>query len=166
MEGTVTVTGLAEAIRALNQIDPLLKKQFRRDAVEILRPAINEIKAAYPDNLGTIGNVGGIGRGWAPKGRQIFPFDVQRARRRVTVKIESGRRAKSVISIIQRDAAASVIEFAGKKSSSGLSKALTFRSGRPARYAWPAAQRKGPEIRKGMEKACRAVMQYTAGKVA
>jgi hypothetical protein len=44
---SIEMTGLKEAIRSLNKIEPGLRKEFTRNANEIAAPAIQEVQKGY-----------------------------------------------------------------------------------------------------------------------
>jgi hypothetical protein len=45
---SVEVSGVKSAIKELRKIDPELRKQFNKDAKEVVRPVIEAAKANYP----------------------------------------------------------------------------------------------------------------------
>jgi mRNA-degrading endonuclease RelE of RelBE toxin-antitoxin system len=48
---SVEVSGVKSAIKELRKIDPELRKQFNKDAKEVVRPVIEAAKANYPANV-------------------------------------------------------------------------------------------------------------------
>lgn len=155
----IRIVGLKSALRELDKIEPGVRKQFMKDARFILQPAVTEIRNAYPPVLLR----GGSERNWAggkkgkATGRQIFPYSQAKARRGVKVATSTSGR-KPVIRIIQTDPAAIVAEFAGARSPSPLAQSLSFKYGRPARFVWPAIERKKDEVAANMKKATMAIM--------
>jgi hypothetical protein len=145
MSASIEVVGTKEAIRALNKIEDGARKQFVNDAKRILQPAVTEVQNAYPADA-----LSGMSRNWTQKGKQKFPYVQGRARRGVTVKVDSGRRTKSPIKILQRDPAATIIEFAGRGSGNRLAQSLDSKFGRPSRFAWPAVLRRLPDVQDEM----------------
>lgn len=150
----IEITGIREALRELDRIEPGLRKKFAKEARSILQPAVTEIRQAYPATL-----LRGAERQWSggesnkAKNRQIFPYSQQRARRGVSVAATFGGRKRSVIRIVQKDPAAIVAEFAGARSPSPLAQALSFKYGRPGRFVWPAMERKKDEVQDNMKRA-------------
>lgn len=153
MTASVQVQGVSEAIRSLGKIDKDARKEFIRDAKKILQPAITEIQNAYPAEA-----LSGMARKWEQKNRQKFPYDQRRARRGVVAKVDAGKRTKSPIKILQRDPAATIMEFAGRGSGNPLAQSLDTKFGRPSRFAWPAAIRRLDDIQDGMKKSILAVI--------
>lgn len=146
MTASVQVQGTAEAIKALRRIDPDARKQFTRDAKKILQPAITEIQLAYPTEA-----LSGMARKWEQNNRQKFPYDQRRARRGVVAKVDTRKRATSPIKIVQRDAAATIMEFAGRGSGNPLAQSLDSKFGRPSRFAWPAVLRRLDDVQTQMK---------------
>ena len=72
---TIQVVGVKDTINALKKIDPQLQKDFRTKANEIAQPAINAAKDMY-----TQVPLSGMTYKWSSKGRQVFPFKVDKAK--------------------------------------------------------------------------------------
>lgn len=153
MTSTVQIQGVGQAIRSLKAIDKDARKEFVRDAKKILQPGITEIQNAYPAEI-----LSGLTRAWTVNNRQKFPYDQRRARMGVVPKVDAGRRTKSPIKILQRDPAATIIEFAGRRRGNPLAQSLDSKFGTPGRFAWPAAVRRLSDIQAGMEKSILAVI--------
>jgi len=62
------VVGAKDAIKALRKLDPELRKQFNRDAKQIVAPIVEDGKNAYPERL-----LSGMERSWTQRGNQKFP---------------------------------------------------------------------------------------------
>ncbi len=99
----VEVIGVKETIRELRQFDPELRKQFNRDAKKVAEPILNEAKSRYPDKY-----LSGMARIWSQRGRKLFPYSQRDAQRGVVFKIDTGRRATSILTIIQKNPAAAI----------------------------------------------------------
>jgi mRNA-degrading endonuclease RelE of RelBE toxin-antitoxin system len=140
------IVGAKEAIKALRKIDPELRKQFNRDAKQIVQPIIDDAKNRYPQQL-----LSGMTRKWTQRGNQKFPYDVRKAQRGLKFKADTSRRAGSVIRVTQTDPAAAIIEFAGKNPNPLGTQLDAF--GRASRFLWPAAERQLPKVQAEMEKA-------------
>lgn len=141
------IVGAKEAIKALRKIDPELRKQFNRDAKAIVAPIIDDAKNNYPQSL-----LSGMQRRWTQRGNQKFPYDAAKARKGLKFKVDTSRRGGSTIRVQQMDPAASIIEFAGKKTANRLASGLD-KFARPARFMWPAAEKQLPRVTAEMEKA-------------
>ena len=141
------VAGAKDAIKALRNIDPELRKQFNRDAKAIVLPIIQDAKNAYPQTL-----LSGTERNWQQRGNKKFPYDQKKAKSGLKFKVDTGRKATNVIKVQQMDPAASIIEVAGTANANPLGTALN-RFGRASRFLWPAAEKNLPKVTEEMRKA-------------
>jgi hypothetical protein len=123
----VEVAGINEAIRALNKIEPGLRKKFQAEAQQIAQPAVSEAQRRYSQVGWGSNQVHGISRNWsgqAVKGRKAFPWSVSKATRGVKVKLDSDRRRVASILLTQTDFATAILEAAGRKNQNPLADAL------------------------------------------
>ena len=148
--------GVADAVKALRRIDPDLRKQFNRDVKQITRPIVSEAQNSYPEEY-----LSGMTRAWAPRGRPVMPYNARKARSGVQTKVDTRRGAHAVIAVVQRDAAASIVEVAGKRNANPLGTALD-RFGKPSRVMWPAAERNLPAVERELSDAVAVVMRQTS----
>lgn len=143
----IEVVGIKDTLKDLRTLDPQARKQFARDAKQIAAPITNEAKGNYPQLP-----LRGMKYRWRQRGRDLLPWDARRARSGVTVKIDAGRRRNGVITIIQKDPAASIIEFASNNNRLGRSLS-TLAWGTPARVMWPAADNHIKDVTREMVQA-------------
>lgn len=143
----IEVVGIKDTLKDLRTLDPQARKQFARDAKQIAAPITNEAKGNYPQLP-----LRGMKYRWRQRGRDLLPWDARRARSGVTLKIDAGRRRDGVITIIQKDPAASIIEFASKNNRLGRSLS-TLAWGTPARVMWPAADNHLKDVTREMVQA-------------
>lgn len=143
----IKVVGIKDTLKDLRTLDPQARKQFARDAKQIAAPITNEAKGNYPQLP-----LRGMKYRWRQRGRDLLPWDARRARSGVTVKIDAGRRRNGVITIIQKDPAASIIEFASNNNRLGRSLS-TLAWGTPARVMWPAADNHLKDVTREMVQA-------------
>jgi hypothetical protein len=118
----ISVLGINEAIRALNKIEPGLRKEFNNEARAIGAPAVNAVKDAY-----RFVPLSGMNRKWAGpavNGRKVFPWNLDKARKGVDVVFDTNRRTAGTINIVQRDTGTAIFETAGRKSVNPLGDAL------------------------------------------
>jgi len=123
----IEVAGINDAIRALNKIEPGLRKQFAADATAIAEPAISEAKNRYSQVGWGSTRAHGVNNKWAGpavNGRKIFPWDATKAIKGVKVKLDSDRRSLATILLVQMDPATAILETAGRKNSNRLADAL------------------------------------------
>jgi hypothetical protein len=142
MNTTIQVTGLKEAIRSLNKVEPGLRKQFVQQASRIAQPAIDEVKRGYQREY-----LSGMARNWTQNGSKKFPFSVARAISGVKLKVDASREATSLIYIQQTNAGAAIWESAGRKTSNSLGNNLgSIPAPNHTRNLGPAVFRKRREI--------------------
>ena len=144
----IEITGLKEAIRSLNKVEPGLRKQFVQDASRIAQPAIKEVQAGY-----TQVPLSGMARKWQQDNKKIFPFSVARAISGVKLKVDASREAVSLIYITQTNIAAAVFEAAGRTNQNRLGDSLGQLRPGTTRVLGPAVFRKRGEIEREMLKA-------------
>ena len=147
------MTGLKEAIRSLNKIEPGLRKEFVAQATRIAQPAIQEAQRGYQREY-----LSGMARKWTQNGKKIFPFSVARAVSGVKLKVDASREATSLIYITQTNVAAAVFEAAGRANQNRLGDSLGQLRPGTTRVLGPAVFRKRGEIEKEMQSASQAVI--------
>jgi hypothetical protein len=147
---SVQVQGINEAIRALNKIEPGLRKQFNNEARAIGAPAVNAVRNAYQ-----FVPLEGMNRKWAGpavKGRKVFPFTVAKARKGVDITFNTDRRSSGVINIVQRDAGTAIFETAGRATRNHLGTMLGAISPGRTRVIGPVVYSRRDEIAAVMER--------------
>ena len=123
----ITVAGIDDAIRALNKIEPGLRKQFAAEATRIAEPAISEAKNRYTQIGWGLSRAHGVDNKWAGPavaGRKAFPWNPSKAISGVKVKLDADRRKLATILLVQSDAATAILETAGRKNKNPLGNAL------------------------------------------
>ena len=149
---TIEITGLKEAIRSLNKVEPGLRKQFVQDATRIAQPAITEVQRGY-----TQVPLSGMARKWQQNNKKIFPFSVARAISGVKLKVDASREAVSLIYITQTNVAAAVFEAAGRANQNRLGDSLGQLRPNHTRVLGPAVFRKRGEIERELLRATNEV---------
>ena len=144
---TIQVSGVKETINALKKIDPQLQKDFRTKANEIAQPAINAAKDVY-----TQVPLSGMAYKWSSRGRQLFPFKVDKAKSGVKLRIDTRKNAVGVILIEQKDPATAIFETAGRANTNRLGDSLGFVGTGRTRLIGPAAYKARRGIESEMEK--------------
>ena len=147
---TMGVFGIKEALKELREIEPDLRKQINARAKDVVKPATDAIKAQYPPQL-----LSGMARAWQQRGRALLPYDQSAARKGVTVKINTSRKSTSVISIIQKNPAAAIVDMAGKAGGTNAQgarfiAALTSLFGSPSRVMWPTYEKNNDKVTDNM----------------
>lgn len=153
----IEVIGAKETLKELRQLDPEMRKQFQKDAKQIAQPIVSDAQNRYPSKFLT-----GMARMWSDRNVVKFPYDQGKARKGVQVKIDTSKRNSSVITIIQKDPAAAIIDMAGKKGGKNeqgarFISALTLHFGTPSRIMWPAAEANMGAVTDEMTKAISVV---------
>ena len=146
------VIGAKLVIKELRQLDPELRKEFNRNAKNVAKPVLDRAKASYPAQY-----LSGMARLWRDRrnGRQLFPYNQQKAQKGVVFKIDTGKRATAVLTIIQKDVAASIIDMAGKQGGDGPTgaryvAAMRLFYGAPSRVMWPAYESTANQVENAM----------------
>jgi hypothetical protein len=151
---SIEMTGLKEAIRSLNKIEPGLRKEFVAQATRIAQPAIDEVKRGYEREY-----LSGMARNWSQGGSKKFPFSIARAISGVKLKVDASREATSLIYIQQGNAGAAIWEAAGRKTSNSLGNNLgSIPAPNRTRNLGPAVFRKRGQIEREMQSASQAVI--------
>jgi hypothetical protein len=150
------MVGAKEAVRSLNKIEPGLRKQFASDATQIAQPAIQEAQRRYDFVGWGISRVQGVSRTWAGPavgGRKVLPFNLNKAKNGLKVKVEGDRRKTAVILLEQRDAGTAILESAGRANRNDLGDALGPLLPGRTRVLGPALYSKQSEVSEAMQKA-------------
>jgi hypothetical protein len=150
---TMQVQGLESTLKTLQKIQPEVKKQFFKDAKQIVRPAVDEAKGAYRSDY-----LSGMTRAWAPGGRLLFPWSQPKASKGVAVATSLSKKQDAVLTIVQKDAAAAIFDMAGRKTSNPLGNALNaFQT--PSRVMWRSYEHHAGDIEGEMKKSVDDVMK-------
>jgi len=153
---TMQVQGLESTLKVLQKIQPEVKKQFFKDAKQIVRPAVDEAKNAYRSDY-----LSGMSRAWKDKDRGIllFPYNQSAASKGVAVQTSLSKKQDAVLTITQKDIGASILDMAGKRSNKrNFGSNLTAISDPPSRVMWRAYENNAGAIEAEMKKSVDEVM--------
>ena len=151
----IELIGVQDAIKALRKIDPELRKQFNRDAKAIAEPVLNKARQDYPELP-----LSGMARNWKDKsGRAIFPWNANKARRGLRVKIDTSRKSTNVIYLQQADPAGAVFEGAGRRSDHPIGRLLGPLRAHNSRVLGPALNDQRGDVERGFERLARDTMR-------
>jgi hypothetical protein len=153
---TMQVQGLESTLKALQKIQPEVKKQFFKDAKQIVKPAIDEAKGAYRSDY-----LSGMSRAWKDKDRGImlFPYNQLSASKGVKFETSLSKKKDAVLTITQKDIGASILDMAGKRSNKrNFGSNLTAISDPPSRVMWRAYENNAGAIEDQMSKSVDEVM--------
>ena len=157
---TMQVQGLESTLKALQKIQPEVKKQFFKDAKKILKVAVDEAKSLYPAEDATKNNgsfPSGLSRAWAPGGRPLFPYSQSAAVQGVKIETSLSKKRDAVLTIVQKDGAASVIDYAGTKTVNRLGQALNGWAQKP-RVMWRSYENNAGAVEAEMKQSVDDVM--------
>lgn len=157
---SISVDGLESTLKALQKIQPEVKKQFFKDAKKILKVVVDDAKSLYPANDSTRKNGGfpsGLSRSWAPGGRPLFPYSQEKAVAGVKIETSLSKKRDAILTIVNKDGAASVIDYAGTKTSNALGAALNGWASKP-RVMWRAYENNQGAVEAEMSKSVDEVM--------
>jgi hypothetical protein len=146
----IQVIGVKETIKELRRLDPELRKQFNRDAKKVAQPVVDKARNSYPTRY-----LSGMARAWSQRGRQLFPYSQRDAQRGVVFQIKTSRSAVGILTIIQKNPAAAIIDMAGKSNGEGAQgeryvRALALFYGQPSRVMWPAYESTKDQVQREM----------------
>ena len=162
---TIGVFGVKEALKELRDIDPELRKAINKRAKDVVQPVTTAIKNNYPTQY-----LSGMARNWNERGRAKFPYSQAAARKGVVLKINTGKKSTSVISIIQKDPAASIIDMAGKQGGKNAQggrfiAALSIFFGPPSRVMWPTFEKNSDKVSENMQEVVNDLMAAVGKRV-
>lgn len=133
----IEVDGVKDTLRMLRRVDPELRKQFNKDARQVVKPLMDDAKQRY-----TRVPLSGFNRRW----KDITPRPIGRYRSGVSFRVNTSDKRGAVFTVLQRNAAASVFDMAGRKGPNQLSRSLERAGwGTASRVMWPAAETKGEQ---------------------
>lgn len=133
----IEVQGVKQTLRMLRSIDPELRKQFNKDARQVVKPLMDDAKQRY-----TRVPLSGFNRKW----KEITPRTIGRYRSGVSFRVNTSDKRGAVFTVLQRNAAASVFDMAGRNGTNQLSRSLERAGwGTASRVMWPAAETKGDQ---------------------
>ncbi len=156
---SVEVSGVKSAIKELRKIDPELRKQFNKDAKEVVRPVVEAAKSNYPATF-----LSGMSRAWTQNGKPKFPYSQSKAKSGVRLKVDTRGKAVSIINVAQNNRAAAIIDMAGKKGGGSrrgevFIANLTEKAVRPSRVMWPAFESNETQVQFAMVQLINSVME-------
>jgi len=161
----IQVIGVKETIKELRRLDPELRKQFNRDAKKIAQPVVDKVKGSYPTKY-----LSGMFRTWSQRGRQLFPYSQRDAQRGVVFQIKTSRSAVGILTVIQKNPAAAIVDMAGKAGGDGAKgeqyvRALTLYYGQPSRVMWPAYESTKDQVQREMLDLVREASETVQNKI-
>jgi len=152
------IRGVESTLKALKDIDPKLYRAAQKRLKSDAKPMLAAAKAALPPVALSnwkppVQDTGGVSRSGAAR-MPAYVGGVARRKTVLQIKREkvrgmSGRR--TLFRMVQRDAAGSVFDMAGKASQNLLARNLSAKFGKPSRSMWPAAEKHMPGVLRSIE---------------
>jgi len=157
------VIGIRDTVQLLKKTEPEIFKEFRSKAKFAVDPIVKDAQARLAAATGKEkAPMTGMKRRWAPGGRQIFPWNQQKAIKGVKVQVRPSKTA--FLTVTQREIGPAVFDIAGRKSNSVFSTNLD-KWGRASRSMWPAAESKEDEVTKNLAELVDYVNEKTNKKL-
>jgi hypothetical protein len=144
------VVGIRDTVSLLRKTEPAVFKEFRSKAKFAVDPMVKDAQRRISQASARNGKgapLSGMLKPWKPKGRQVFPWNQQKAVKGVKVKILTSK--QSFFAVTQMDVAGAVFDIAGRKNPNLFSKNLNI-SADPSRTMWPAAESKEDEVKRNL----------------
>jgi hypothetical protein len=145
------ILGLEQTRKELALLDATVRKELRKEARNITKPLVQDAKNRYPSTAKGRSPLRGVNYAWRDVGGDGFPYNQARAKRGVRFTCDITRKGRTVFRVRQIDAAATVLEVAGRTTS--LGRAVSSRFGARDRFMWKAAVRTGPAVRRELQSA-------------
>lgn len=169
----IEVVGLKEALREINQIDKLARRQITKDFKEITKPVVNTAKQNVPKTP----PISGWGRSWrTASGFQMLPWDGNPATKLIDTKV-SGKRPKEFQGQI-RDLAVLIIRWRGMVNTvfdtarkdktpqgANMIAGLNSRHPRASRVMWPAYEAHKNDVERAVKDQIEQVMAMVNRKI-
>lgn len=159
MSASIEVLGINDAIRSLNKIEPGLRKQFAAEATEIAKPAIEEAQRRYSAYGWGVNTMRNVSYSWTQNQRKLFPFNIAKAQRGLKIRLDADRRRTATIILEQRDAAAAIMESAGRANANRLGDSLGMLRPGHTRILGPSLFSRKAQVTSAMEEASLKVVR-------
>lgn len=171
----VEVVGVKEALRELNKIDKVARRQITKDYKELVAPVLNTARNLTPGTP----PLSGMKYRWNPGNRgDVFPYDDNKSDKSMKPFV-SGKKPRSfngftshlaTFGIRWSDPAGAVNEMSGRgavPTAKGreMVAALTARYGLPGRFLWRAYLQHADDVVKGVEELVKDLMRQVNEKV-
>ena len=157
------VVGIRDTVQALKKTEPEIFKEFRSKAKIAVAPIVKDAQARLVAASAKYGTpLPGMRRPWAPGGRQIFPWNQQKAIKGVKVQVRPSKTA--FLTVTQREIGPAVFDIAGRKTNSVFSTNLDTYA-KASRTMWPAAESKEDEVTRNLAELVDFVNQKTNSKL-
>lgn len=169
LETTIEVVGVKEALRALNKIDKVARRQLTKDYKEIVAPVLNTARILTPDDA----PLSGMGYRWNPGNRgDVFPWDDAKSDKAMKPFV-SGKKPRqfggftshlATFGIRWSAPGATTVELSGTgnvPTAKGrqMVQDLTNRYGQPGRFLWKAYERHADQVLENVDRLIKDLMR-------
>lgn len=166
---SVEIVGVKEALRELNKIDKVARRQLTKDYKEIVSPVLEAAKSLTPQDA----PLSGMGYRWNPGFRgDVFPWNGAKEDRGMKPFV-SGKKPRqfsgftshlATFGIRWSTPGATVVEMSGKgnvPTSKGkiMVQALSNRYGQPGRFLWRAYTEHAEQVQRNVERLVKDLMR-------
>jgi hypothetical protein len=161
---TQKIRGLDDALKTLQKMDPVLRREAIKRLKGDVQPIVSAIKAGMPQaplsnwvapkqssaRRGTVeaGRSGAAGTPYWQAGKAKSGV-------RSSAKKQSARQMKGkaiLVSVRQSNGAGEVFDMAGKKTNSVFTRNLSAKWGGPSRLMWPTAEKHKPTVLRSIDR--------------
>ena len=163
-------TGLKEALRTINSIDPKLRRAYGKQIRELGKVVVDAITPLVPSTAPMSGMENNARTGW--KGGQtknvVVKTNTRKARKR---NITQGAKYETIgtITVGTKGAALAITDIAGKgpnrtrnrnpnRARPNMVEVLTARMGRPSRMVWAGGEKAIPEFERALQPVVKEVI--------
>ena len=160
---TQQIRGLDDALKTLQKMDPVLRREAVKRLKNDVRPIVSAIKAGLPKaplSNWVAPKQSSARRGTVQAGRSgaagtpYWDFGKAKSGVRSSVKKQGARQMKGkaiLVSIRQSNGAGEVFDMAGKKTNSTFTRNLTNKWGGASRRMWPIAEKNKPAVLRSID---------------
>lgn len=141
---SIQATGLKEALRDLNKLDPALRREIGKDIRRVVKPLADEINQRVPGGAPLSGMNHNGRTGWNRRKAVAVKLDTRKPRN------HPSRPFRDIVSVVRvgtKDAPTAIVDMAGKAGGSSsrrapqfrrpnFASALSSRLGPPSRFMW------------------------------
>lgn len=166
---SIEVVGIKDALRTLNRVDKVARRQITKDYKELVAPMINTARTLTPNEP----PLSGMGHAWKPQGRkEVFPWDDATSDKAMKPFV-SGKKPRefrgftshlTTFGVRWSAPGATVVELSGEGNvptvkGRQMVESLTARYGQPGRFFWRAFTQHEQEVQDGVAKLMKEVMR-------
>lgn len=157
------VIGIRDTVQMLKKTEPEIFKEFRSKAKFAVDPIVKDAQRRLTEATGKEQSpLSGMRRAWAPGGRQIFPWNQQKALKGVKVQVRPSKTA--FLTVTQREIGPAVFDIAGRTTTNPFATNLN-KYAKASRTMWPAAESKEDEVTRNLAELVDYVNEKTNKKL-